>query len=172
MKVSERSRIPWSLFIQQTTQRSNLVSAIGIYGKVLKLFLSHFQQEIRGKNGDKQHSFRRGIYKKKKKEVEYTINTPTHRMSRAPKITGCPCLSSQGGSLLLQMRNSLSLFFFLSFIFLIEWHFCINISLASLLLSISLVTASGSELCSSLGEQKSVDHFTKHYLLSPREQVL
>lgn len=61
-------------------------------------------------------------------EEEYTIHTPTHGISRAPGIVGCLCPSSQGGSLLLQMRNSL-FFFFLSFIFLIDWHFCINISL-------------------------------------------
>lgn len=111
------------------------------------------------KNRDKQHGLRRGIYDKQ-----------THTQDKQSPHGRWLSVSFLARWFTAPTNEKFSFFFFLE-LHLFNWvTFLYKYQSASLLLSIILVTASGFKLCSSLGEQKSVGHFTKHYLSSPRGQ--
>lgn len=87
-------------------------------------------------------------------EEEHMINTHT-QTSRVDEIIAYLFFSPHC-SLFLQMRNA--------------WFKVYTHIFVALLLPIILVRALECELCCSLGEQKSGDHFMKHYLSLPGDE--
>lgn len=88
-------------------------------------------------------------------EEEYMINTLTHKQAEWTRSL-LICSFPPHCSLFLQMRNA--------------WFKVYTHIFVALLLPIILVRALECELCCSLGEQKSGDHFMKHYLSLPGDE--